>query len=108
MKVVNITNSGTQWRVFEKEKLEEHFGEVLDLPMGDLNETKKLLDGLKGEEFVVNWRPNSDATNSSEHENMLSQRELLKDIPCINDPIGYLNSHAKEKAFSIWQKEGVN
>ncbi len=108
MKVVNITNSGTQWRVFEKEKLEEHFGEVLDLPVGDLDGTKKILSSLKNQEFIVNWRPNSDVTNSSEHENILRQRELLKDIPCINDPAGYLNSHTKEKAFSIWQKEGVN
>ena len=106
MKVINVTNSGTQWRVFEKESLEKHFGEVLDLSVGDLDGTKSILSGLD-EDVVVNWRPNSDVTSASEYENMLSQRELLKDLPSINDPVGYLNSHAKERAFSIWQNSGV-
>ena len=107
MKVINITNSGTNWRVFEKEKLEEHFGEVKDLSEGDLDGTKKLLTSLKDQEVVINWRPNSDVVSSSEYDAMLEQRNILKDISCINDPAGYLNSHAKERAFSIWQDSGI-
>ena len=60
-KVINVTNSGTQWRVFEKESLERHFGEVLDLSVGDLDGTKNILSGL--DEDVVRVEVEGDAEN---------------------------------------------
>ena len=43
MTVLNITNANTRWRVFEKEKLYNTFGNVIDLRIGDLEATKRIL-----------------------------------------------------------------
>ena len=106
MKVLNITNSGTQWRVFEKEKIEEHFGEILDIPLGDLVSTQNFIEE-HGQEAIVFWRPNSDSIGTEEYTLMQEQRKILNGCSFINDPNGYLNYHAKEKAFEIWDREKI-
>jgi len=102
MTVLNVTNANTRWRVFEKEKLCDTFGDVVNLRVGDLEFTKKLLQ--ENDIKIVFWRPNSDEMTLAEYEMMQSQREILSNVPMINDPKNYLNTHCKEYAFNIWSK----
>ena len=105
MAIINITNNGTKWRVFEKEKLQKYFGEVIDINIGDLQKTKEVTGFI--EDLYVFWRPNSDEMSSGEYNKMLEQRELLKNIKMNNDPINYLKTHCKEEAFEVWKKENI-
>ena len=112
MKAINITNAGTRWRVFEEEKIRKHFGDIMNLRIGDVTATKYLYQellrsGVKAEDITVFWRPNSDHINKNELEMMMDQAEVLKDCHSVNDPTNYLNSHAKEKAFEVWDKSEV-
>ena len=100
MTVLNITNANTRWRVFEKEKLYNTFGNVIDLRIGDLEATKRILQ--ENDIKTVFWRPNSDEMTFTEYDAMQAQREILSNLPMINDPKNYLNTHCKEHAFEIW------
>ena len=87
MTVLNITNANTRWRVFEKEKLCDTFGDVVDLQAGDLESTKRILQ--ENDVKVVFWRPNYDEMTFAEYEAMQSQREILADVSMINDSKNY-------------------
>ena len=107
MPVINITNSNTRWRVFEKEKLQDTFGDVLDLSVGDLESTKKLIATVPPNDTVIFWRPNSDEITKEEYDALLAQRGLLEGFPMINDPLNYLKTHCKEHAFEVWERSDI-
>lgn len=105
MPIINITNQGTKWRVFEKEMLEKHFGEVIDVRIGDLDRTREVLKSF--DDLYVFWRPNSDEMLLHEYNLMLEQRDVLKNLKMINDPINYLKTHCKEEAFKVWKENDI-
>lgn len=105
-----ITGHSVRWRVYEKEKLVKHLGNFYDIPVGDIDSTKKVLEVLKGDLNYVYWRPNSDETNMSLYTRMQRQRDLFDFTDCkhINDVRYYKNYHAKELTFNIWKDNFVN
>tara|TARA_R100001509_G_C4848423_1_gene209183 strand:- start:34 stop:1059 length:1026 start_codon:yes stop_codon:yes gene_type:complete len=107
-KIINIHSPGTQWRVFEKEKLNKHFGTIVDVKAGDFIETSKIIkDHDLSKDCWVYWRIDSDSMKSQDYTNILKQRELLEDFSMINDPKNYLYSHAKEVAFGRWASDKI-
>ena len=107
-KIINIQSPGTQWRVFEKEKLNKYFGAIIDVKAGDLAGTSRIIkDHGLSKDCWVYWRIDSDSMKSQDYTKILKQRELLEGFNMINDPKNYLYSHAKEAAFTRWANDKI-
>ena len=102
MSVLNITNNGTRWRVFEKEWLENHLGKVIDHTIGD----KYDVSNFSNIEYVF-WRPNSDESKPHELKWMIDLCNKLPNAKHINSPKYFLNYHAKDSAFNIWKSKNI-
>ncbi len=97
------------WRVFEKEMLEKHFGKVLDVDGEDGHSVIEQYEKYKDDIRYIRWYPDPDEMNREEYEGMLKQRQQIGDIPFItNSPIGFLSVQNKEVAFARWKDVGVN
>ena len=101
--------SKKNWRIFERSKLEEHFGKIIDVPCDDgfsvLRAYKENRDSLK----YIRWYPDSELTNRLEYDGMLKQNEKINNLKFLtNSAEGFINVQNKEKAFKIWKENGIN
>jgi len=101
-----VTGHDVHWRVFEREKLIKYLGEFVEIPIGDIEATKKVLSSYNIN--LVYWRPNSDEIDKTVYNNMQQQRQLFEKVKCthINDVKNYMNYHAKNLTFDIWKENG--
>lgn len=84
-----------QWRVFEKDMLEKHFGSIRNV--------SKLKEILTGD--VCFWRPNTEFTSERSAEIMAKYEDRF--VFNVNKPSSFKYSHAKDCAFEKWDEVGV-
>ena len=96
------------WRVFEQENLEKHFGRVLNVDGEDgysvLDAYKKYKDTLE----YIRWYPCPETCNSQEYSGILSQDNQLDLKYITNSAKGFKSVQSKEVCFETWKKSGVN
>lgn len=97
-----ILGNNVRWRVFERETLEDTFGEFSVIKAGDLESTAHFVDSE-----IVYWLPNSDEVDSNLLQKIYYQRDMLDKSRHFNDARFYMNYHDKASTFNIWNKEGV-
>jgi len=93
--VVSYANDGVRWRVFERQMLEKHFG--------NLREFQKIKDLPSAD--VCFWRPNTEFT-SEDTAKIIAVRESSFRFN-VNKPSAFKYSHAKDAAFSKWKECGI-
>jgi len=104
MTILNVSDRGTRWRVYEKEMLEKHFGNAVDL---QTNSSYQSIDFSNIQ--AVFWRLNSDEMTQETLSWAMDLYYFLdkKNIKSINSPTAYLNVHCKDEAFATWEKASV-
>jgi len=102
MSVLNVTNKGTRWRVFEKEYLEKTMGSVIDLFIGDEYD----ITNLEQYDYVM-WRPNTEESKPWEISWMIDLCNKLPNSKHINSPKYFINYHGKDSAFNIWKGKNI-
>lgn len=96
------------WRVFEKENLEKHFGKVLDVDGEDghsvLEAYNKYSDSVK----YIRWYPSPENITNQEYTQMVKQSDAIGNIPFIgNSAKGFINVQCKEEAFKVWRDNNI-
>ena len=102
MSILNITNTGTRWRVFEKKYLEKHFGEITNLTIG--SEYSK--EELSKFEYAI-WRPNTEESKPWEVKWMIDLCNNMPNTKHINSPKSFINYHAKDSCFNVWKAKNI-
>ena len=96
------------WRVFEQENLEKHFGKVLNVDGEDghsvLDAYNKYADTLE----YIRWYPCPETCNSQEYSGVLSQDKEIDLKYITNSAKGFESVQSKEVCFREWKKSGVN
>jgi glutathione synthase/RimK-type ligase-like ATP-grasp enzyme len=102
--VLNFTNAGVRWRVFEKEALEKHFGPTIDvnIPFKDTRQEQIWAEQCE----YATWRPNTEMTKDEDVQWMVEMEERLG-LKNFNSPKNFYKYHAKDEAFKVWEKEGI-
>ena len=103
----NKTNKN--WRIFEKEMMEKHFGKVLDVNGEDshsvLNAYEKYGDTVE----YIRWYPDPEGMSKYEYWGMIDKSEKIGKVPYLtNSPEGFINVQNKELAFARWKEAGIN
>lgn len=96
------------WRIYEKESLERHFGSVIDVNGEDgvsvLNAYNKYFDSVK----YIRWYTDPELMTSREYEGSLAQSRIIGNVPyLINSAKGFKNVQCKHHAFKTWTDAGV-
>jgi len=96
------------WRVFEQENLEKHFGRVLNVDGEDgysvLDAYKKYKDTLE----YIRWYPCPETCNSQEYTGILLQDKEIDLKYITNSARGFKSVQSKEVCFETWKNNGVN
>lgn len=97
------------WRVFEKEMMEKHFGPVLDVNGEDGSSVLTAYEQYKDTVSYIRWYPDPELLNAIEYNGILNQNKLIGNLPYItNSASGFINVQNKEAAFKIWKEHNVN
>jgi len=102
MSILNISNNGTRWRVFEKKYLEKYFGKVQDIVIGSEYKAEE----LSGFEYAI-WRPNTEESQPWEIKWMTELCNKMPNTKHINSPKYFINYHAKDYCFNVWKAKGI-
>jgi hypothetical protein len=112
-KVISANRSSKRepknWRIFEKEAVEKHFGEVIDCDGEDgcsvLETYKKHKDSVE----YIRWYPDPELMNKSEYDGMVDQSDEIGDVPyLVNSAHGFKSVQCKDAAFGSWRKNNVS
>tara|TARA_A100001515_G_scaffold140959_2_gene137286 strand:+ start:426 stop:1508 length:1083 start_codon:yes stop_codon:yes gene_type:complete len=96
------------WRVFEQEYLEKHFGSVINV---DGEDGKSVIDTFsKYENSIkyIRWYPCPETCTKEEYDGILRQSDKLNLDYITNSAKGFINVQSKEEAFKTWKLNGVN
>ena len=96
------------WRVFEQENLEKHFGKVLNL---DGEDGYSVLDAYKKHKETleyIRWYPCPETCNSQEYTGILLQDKEIDLKYITNSAKGFKSVQSKEVCFETWKNSGVN
>ena len=97
------------WRVFEKEMMEKHFGTVLDVNGEDGHSVQEAFEKHKDTVKYIRWYPDPELLNADEYKGILLQNNNIGNIPFItNSAEGFINVQNKESAFKVWKDNKVN
>jgi D-alanine-D-alanine ligase-like ATP-grasp enzyme len=100
--------SNKNWRIFEKENLEKHFGPVLDVNGEDGVSVLKAFEKHKDTVEYIRWYPDPELLTEKEFKGMLYQNEKIGNIPYItNSAPGFKYVQSKEETFKKWKEAGV-
>ena len=77
--------SNKNWRIFEKENLEKHFGPVLDVNGEDGVSVLKAFEKHKDTVEYIRWYPDPELLTEKEFKGMLYQNEKIGNIPYITN-----------------------
>ena len=101
--------SPKNWRVFEQEMMQKHFGPVLNVNGEDGYSVLEAFNKHKDTITHIRWYPDPELLNHHEYTGMVNQSKIIGDIPYItNSAEGFINIQNKECAFKKWQKNGIN
>ena len=96
------------WRVFEKQGLVKHFGEVLDVNGEDGHSVLKAYNKYSDSVRYIRWYPDPEGINTAEYNSMVKQSDEIGDVPYIgNSAKGFINVQCKEEAFKIWYDNDI-
>ena len=103
--VVSARDPGVSWRVFEMECLEKHFGQFDEGLPADIHKHNIMDCGAK----YLYWKLHTESTDEKLLEHCCKVAKELGNIGIkqINNPNGWINCHAKEKAFKIWKDSNI-
>lgn len=104
--IVGVKTTGVSWRVFELECLEKYFGQYNECRPEDA----RAIGIAKIKAKYVYWKLHTESTNESLLNHCCGVAKDLSEwegVKHINDPRGWLNCHAKEKAFEVWKNVGI-
>lgn len=97
------------WRIFEKEMMEKHFGKVLNVNGEDGSSVIRAYNEYKDSIEYIRWYPDPELMNRTEYEGMVWQNKEIGNLPYItNSAEGFLFVQNKELAFQRWKEVGVN
>ena len=103
----NKTNKN--WRVFEQEMMEKHFGKVLNVNGEDGQTVKQAYEKYKDTVEYIRWYPDPELMSRSEYDGMVRQNKEIGNLPYItNSAEGFLFVQNKELAFERWKQVGIN
>lgn len=103
------TREPKNWRVFEKEAVEKHFGEVLDCNGEDGVSVLEAYNQNKDSIEYIRWYPDPELMTQIEYEGMVKQSEEIGDLPfLVNSAVGFKAVQCKDAAFDLWKKAGVH
>ena len=101
--------SPKNWRVFEQEMLEKHFGPVLNVNGEDGHSVLKAFNQNKNTISHIRWYPDPEGLTYNEYMGMVEQSNKIGNIPYItNSAQGFINVQNKECAFRKWKDNKVN
>ena len=96
------------WRIFEKESMQEHFGPVLDVDGEDGVSVLKAFEQYKDTVEYIRWYPDPELITEKEYKGMISQNDATGNLPYItNSAQGFKYVQSKEKTFKKWKEAGV-
>ena len=96
------------WRVFEKESMERHFGPVLDVNGEDGHSVLEAYEKYKDTLEYIRWYPCPETCNQDEYNGILQQDSQIDLKYLTNSAEGFLAVQSKEVCFDRWKKAGVN
>ena len=97
------------WRVFEREAVEKHFGKVIDCNGEDGKSVLDTYNEYKDSVSCIRWYPDPELMNAQEYSGMLEQDKKIGDIPyLVNSPKGFKSVQCKDEAFRKWKRAGVD
>ena len=92
------------WRVFEREACQKYFGEIIDVNCEDGYSVVSSYNKFHPQ--YIRWYPDPELTTLKEWDSMAVQANEC-DVKHINHPKGFDQVQCKEKAFEVWQKNGI-
>lgn len=96
------------WRVFEKESMEKHFGPVLDVNGEDGISVLKAFNKHRDTVDYIRWYPDPELVTEEEYNGMLEQDNATGYLPYItNSAEGFKFVQSKEKTFKRWKESGI-
>ena len=111
-KVISANRSSNRspknWRVFEQEMMEKHFGPVLNV---DGEDGKSVTQAFKEHKDIshIRWYPDPELITNEEYSGMIKQNKEIGNLPFItNSAEGFINVQNKENAFKVWKENGIN
>jgi len=103
--VVSIKGHGVSWRAYEKEMCETYMGPIVLEDMPDFITVDEILHS-KADTIV--WKLHTEYTDENLWKRCVDIiRRLPSGIKHINDPRGWMASHAKEEAFKVWRDNSI-
>lgn len=96
------------WRVFEKEAVEKHFGQVIDCNGEDGRSVLDTYNKYEKDIGYIRWYPDPELMNAQEFSGMVEQSDKIGDVPyLVNSAKGFKAVQCKEEAFKKWKDAGV-
>lgn len=102
--VVAVKGHGVRWRVFEREMCETYMGPIVLEEMPNFI-TADDIHHSKADTIV--WKLNTERTDWDLWRRCVAIADHFPDLKHINDPRGWITSHAKEEAFKIWRDNDI-
>jgi len=112
-KVISANRSSNRspknWRVFEQEMMEKHFGPVLNVDGEDGHSVVQAFREHKNDISHIRWYPDPELMTGEEYSGMIRQNKEMGNLPFItNSAEGFINVQSKENAFKVWRENGIN
>lgn len=96
------------WRIYEKESMQKHFGPVLDVNGEDGTSVLKAYEQYKDTVEYIRWYPDPELITEKEYKGMLAQNKATGNLPYItNSAEGFKYVQSKEETFKRWKEAGV-
>jgi len=97
------------WRVFEQEMMQKHFGPILNVNGEDGHSVLEAFNKHKDTITHIRWYPDPELMTKQEYDGMVAQSEAIGNIPYItNSAKGFINVQCKEEAFKVWKENDIN
>jgi D-alanine-D-alanine ligase-like ATP-grasp enzyme len=96
------------WRIFERESMEKHFGPVLDVNGEDGHSVLDAYEKYKDTLEYIRWYPCPESCTDEEYKGILSQDSKINLPYLTNSAKGFLAVQSKEVCFQNWKDTGVN
>ena len=94
--------SSKNWRVFEQEMIQKHFGAILNVNGEDGCSVLKAFNKYRDTISHIRWYPDPELLTKPEYDGMVNQSNIIGDIPYItNSAKGFINVQNKECAFKV-------
>ena len=102
--VINPLNPNN-WRPFEKESMQEYFGNITVVGPEDMENWER--EGAKHD--IIYWHLDAEKTPWAMVQKCIEVADKFETVgkSQINHPKGWVCAHAKDKAYEAWQAAGI-